>query len=176
MAFRVISWQVKILPNLAGFLPNFRSRANSNLPGNRPGWQSSLAMFCGLATKLAHSLAPEHAVSAVPAREPEAAVDMHAKLTGRPIHHKATLGLMGFAGSCSGLLRVPSDNASRRERASTANRCGTSGFAQPAFGLSGFLPNRSDLISCNFAGCHVSMEIHRRHRGVSMLRTLRVKG
>ena len=175
VAFRGISWQVKIVPNFGRIPANFRSRANSNLAGNSPGWQSSLAMFCGLATRLAHSLAPKHAVSAVPAREPEAAVDMHAKLTGRPIHHKATLGLMGFAGSCNGLLRVPSDNASRRDRASTANRCGTSGFAQPAFGLSGFLPNRSGLIPCNFAGCHVSMEIHRRHRGVSMLRRVRVE-
>jgi len=133
-----IAWQKSRSCETFAELRNFRSRANSNLAADRPGWQSSLAMFCGLATKLAHSLAPKHAVSAVPASEPEAAMHMHAKLAGRPIHHKATLGLMGFAGSCSGLLRVPTDNASRRERTTTANRCGTCGFAQPALGCLDF--------------------------------------
>ena len=138
MELRGIAWQKSRSCETFAELRNFRSRANSNLAADRPGWQSSLAMFCGLATKLAHSLAPKHAVSAVPASEPQAAMDMHARLTGRPIHHKATLGLMGFAGSCSGLLRVPTDNASRRERTTTANRCGTCGFAQPALGCLDF--------------------------------------
>ena len=151
---------------------NFAGFCEFKLGGQQTWLVDSLAMFCGLATKLAQSFAPKHAMSPVAAREPQTIVDTHARVTGRQIHHKATLGLMGFAGSCSGLLRVPSDNASRSERASTASRCGTPWFAQPAYEMSEFLRNRSDLISCNFAGCHVSMEMHRRHRGFSMLRTL----
>ena len=42
-------------------------------------------MLCGLATKLAHSLAPKHAVSLVAALEPRATVDVHAKVVGRPV-------------------------------------------------------------------------------------------
>jgi hypothetical protein len=86
-------------------------------------WHTSLAMFCGLATKLAHSLAPKHAVSPVAAPEPRAALDMHAKVAGRPIYHKATLGMMGFASSCSSLQHAPRSNAARSE--STSSRCET---------------------------------------------------
>ena len=92
-------------------------------------WHTSLAMLCGLATKLAHSLAPKHAVSLVAAPEPRAALDMHAKVAGRPIYHKATLGMMGFASSCSSLQRAPRSNAARSE--STSSRCKTPVFAQP---------------------------------------------
>ena len=72
---RGIAWQKSRSCETFAELRNFRSRANSNLAADRPGWQSSLAMFCGLATKFAHSLAPKHAVSAVPASEPQAAMD-----------------------------------------------------------------------------------------------------
>ena len=73
------------------------------LGGQRACWHTSLAMFGGLATKLAHLLAPKHAMSPVAAPEPRAAFDMHAKVADRPIYHKATLGMMGFASSCSRL-------------------------------------------------------------------------
>ena len=82
-------------------------------------------MFCGLATKVAHSLAPKLRVRRVPPREPEAEVHMHPEVVGRRVYPKATLGLMAFAGSCTGLVRVARDNASVSERATTTPRCGT---------------------------------------------------
>ena len=50
-------------------------------------------MFCDLAAKFARSLAHKHAVSPVAAHEPRAAVDMVAKVVGRPMYHKAKIGI-----------------------------------------------------------------------------------
>ena len=111
-------------------------------------WHTSLAMFCGLASRLAQSLAPKHAVSPVAAHEPQATVDMHAKVAGRPIYHKATLGMMGFASSCGGLQRAPRSNAARSE--STSSRCETSVSAQPLPSHARFLPSSHSSFRVSF--------------------------
>ena len=110
---------------------------------------TSLAMFCGLANRLAQSLAPKHAVSLVAAHEPQATVHMHAKVAGRAIYHKATLGMMGFASSCGGLQRAPRSNAARSE--STSSRCETSVSAQP-------LPSHARLLPSSHSSFRVSFQ------------------
>ena len=109
---------------------------------------TSLAMFCGLASGLAQSLAPKHAVSPVAAHEPQATVHMHAKVAGRAIYPKATLGMMGFASSCGGLQRAPRSNAARSE--STSSRCETSVSAQLLPTHARFLPRSHSSFRVSF--------------------------
>ena len=105
-------------------------------------------MFCGLASRLAQSLAPKHAVSLVAAHEPQARLDMHAKVAGRPIYYKATLGMMGFASSCSSLQRAPRSNAARSE--STSSRCETPVSAEPLPSHARFLPSSHSSFPASF--------------------------
>ena len=109
---------------------------------------TSLAMFCGLASRLAESLAPKHAVSPVAAHEPQATVHMHAKVAGRAISQKATLGMMGFASSCGGLQRAPRSNAALSE--STSSRCETSVSAQLLPSHARFLPRSHSSFRVSF--------------------------
>ena len=73
------------------FLRNFAGSCEFKLAGQQAWLADSLAMFCGLASRLTQSLAPKHAVSPVASHEPQATVVVHAKVAGRPIFHKPHL-------------------------------------------------------------------------------------
>ena len=130
-------------------------------------WHTSLAMFCGLASRLAQSLAPKHAVSPVAAHEPQATVDMHADLPQGHTWHDGLRKLLQQPAA-----RPEKQCCSQREHfEQVRNTCVCTTLAKscriPA--------NFALLISCLFSGFHVSMEMRRCHQSGGMLLMLRVE-